>query len=533
MAGTKKEFRTDVVIGGKTNPSLRKATLSVQKAFGDIKKFALGTLGVASVTMALGKLKDTMNECVDKAKDQLEAELKLRNAVSNSAIYRNKDLKTQQRINHELLNEASWIQKIGVIGDEVTIAGQQQLMNYGLNSKQVQKLSATMGDLLVKQKGLKATQEDAVGVAKLMGKVLAGNAGALKKQGILYTKQEEKIFKNGTQAQRYALLVKLLDKNVGGLNRQMAQAPEGKIQQMNNLWGDMQERIGMRLIPYQAKFAEYAIKAMPYVENAVYACLTAFDKLDGVIHGVVNFCGTYGKDILVTFGGVTAGIVTYKTIQLIQWLGDAVLVSSKKGLIATTNFGRLGLMIKGIPALMKSWTASIWANVVANRALKIAMASTGIGLLVVILGEIIVHWKDICIWTQKAIDKTKEFFRAKDKAPSKEAKAELDSMTPLSGGTMPTKQGFALGTNHFVGGTTLVGEHGPEVVNLPRGSEILSNNKSQQAIGGVSCNNTFNIVIKGNADENTVKTAVSSALNDFMAKFNAMQQRQRRLGYAF
>lgn len=530
MAGTKKEFRTDVVIGGKTNPSLKKATLSVKKSFGDIKKFALGTLGVASVTMALGKLKDTMNECVDKAKDQLEAELKLRNAVSNSAIYRNKDLKTQQRINHELLNEASWIQKIGVIGDEVTIAGQQQLMNYGLNSKQVQKLSATMGDLLVKQKGLKATQEDAVGVAKLMGKVLAGNAGALKKQGILYTKQEEKIFKNGTQAQRYALLVKLLDKNVGGLNRQMAQAPEGKIQQMNNLWGDMQERIGMRLIPYQAKFAEYAIKAMPYVENAVYACLTAFDKLDGVIHGVVNFCGTYGKDILIGFAGVTAGLVTYKTIQLVEWLGKAVIVASKEGLIATTNFGRLGLMIKGMPILMRTWTASVWETVAAHTALK---AATGIGLLIVVLGVVVTHWKDICIWTQKAIDKTKEFFRAKDKAPSKEAKAELDSMTPLSGGTMPTKQGFALGTNHFVGGTTLVGEHGPEVVNLPRGSEILSNNKSQQAMGGVSCNNTFNIVIKGNADENTVKTAVSSALNDFMAKFNAMQQRQRRLGYAF
>ena len=36
---------------------------------------------------------------------------------------------------------------------------------------------------------------------------------------------------------------------------------------------------------------------------------------------------------------------------------------------------------------------------------------------------------------------------------------------------------FATGVNNFSGGTALVGELGPELVNLPRGSDVIPNNK--------------------------------------------------------
>ena len=37
--------------------------------------------------------------------------------------------------------------------------------------------------------------------------------------------------------------------------------------------------------------------------------------------------------------------------------------------------------------------------------------------------------------------------------------------------------GFAGGTNFAPGGPTIVGERGPELVNLPRGSQVVPNNK--------------------------------------------------------
>lgn len=55
----------------------------------------------------------------------------------------------------------------------------------------------------------------------------------------------------------------------------------------------------------------------------------------------------------------------------------------------------------------------------------------------------------------------------------------------------------ALGTSYFGGGTTLVGEYGPELVNLPRGSQVLSNNHTQQAMSG-DRNVTVNLNVAGN-----------------------------------
>lgn len=50
--------------------------------------------------------------------------------------------------------------------------------------------------------------------------------------------------------------------------------------------------------------------------------------------------------------------------------------------------------------------------------------------------------------------------------------------------------GFATGTMHFVGGRALVGENGPEVVDLPEGTRIW-NNQNSRSMGG----DTYNITI--------------------------------------
>ena len=43
---------------------------------------------------------------------------------------------------------------------------------------------------------------------------------------------------------------------------------------------------------------------------------------------------------------------------------------------------------------------------------------------------------------------------------------------------------FAKGVTNFSGGPAVVGENGPEIVNLPRGSDVIPNNKIQSALGG-------------------------------------------------
>jgi len=46
--------------------------------------------------------------------------------------------------------------------------------------------------------------------------------------------------------------------------------------------------------------------------------------------------------------------------------------------------------------------------------------------------------------------------------------------------------GFARGTKYAPGGLAMVGEYGPELMNVPRGSQILSNNRTNRALEGIN-----------------------------------------------
>jgi hypothetical protein len=56
--------------------------------------------------------------------------------------------------------------------------------------------------------------------------------------------------------------------------------------------------------------------------------------------------------------------------------------------------------------------------------------------------------------------------------------------------------GFAVGTNYYGGGLALVGERGPELVHLPRGSKVSTASESKQMLSGgggdINIYNTFN-----------------------------------------
>ena len=144
---------------------------------------------------------------------------------------------------------ASAIQKQGVIGDEVTLAGAQELAVYAKYPSTINKILPLMDDWLAQEKGMDATQEDAVAKAKLLGKALNGNAGALTRLGVKLTDAQKRILQTGTEEQKAAVITDVLSKKYGGMNAELAKTDAGKIQQAKNDLGDMGEEIGAVLLP--------------------------------------------------------------------------------------------------------------------------------------------------------------------------------------------------------------------------------------------------------------------------------------------
>lgn len=190
-----------------------------------------------------------IHKAMDAYEVQNAAETKL------TEIYKSR-MGASKKAAQATIDYAGALQKQGVVGDEVTLSGAQQLATFAKYPKTVNSLLPAMNNLLVQQKGLNGTSQDATQIANLMGKVMQGQTGALKRVGVSFTAAQEKVLKYGTEEEKAAMLSKVITDNVGDMNKAMAATPEGKIQQMKNSMGDLAESVGAMVAPVLANIAQ-------------------------------------------------------------------------------------------------------------------------------------------------------------------------------------------------------------------------------------------------------------------------------------
>ena len=192
------------------------------------------------------KASDKMREFTEANRAQQEAEAKLAQVMRNTMGASNDEIASIKEL-------ASAQQKLGVIGDEVQLAGAQELGTYLSKADSLKKLMPVMNDMLAQQYGLNASQEQATQIASMMGKVMDGQVGALSRYGYKFDEAQEKLLKYGTEEERVATLAEVIGQSVGGMNEALANTPEGKLQQVTNSMGDIKERVGAIWVQIQTK----------------------------------------------------------------------------------------------------------------------------------------------------------------------------------------------------------------------------------------------------------------------------------------
>ncbi|RKZ11033.1 phage tail tape measure protein [Candidatus Fermentibacteria bacterium] len=209
-------------------------------------------------------------------------------------------------------------QKLGVVGDEVLISGQSQLASFSLTSDEIGVLTGSMADLLVANKGVNATQEDAITSANALGKAVAtGLLGPLQLSGVLLTDQQKALFEVADQTERVAILNDVLQQNYGGLNEAMRQTSEGGVQALKNSFGDLQEQIGAQLVPMLQKIVD---KLKPIIDN-VMAWIKENPELTQKIVMVVAALGAFllimGPILMAITGLIAVFVFLFSPIGLI------------------------------------------------------------------------------------------------------------------------------------------------------------------------------------------------------------------------
>ena len=211
-------------------------------------------------------------QSIDAAKDQVRIEKLLETTMKRTSNASKEQIQA-------IKDEASALQNVGIVGDEVALAGANQLAVYGLRSDQIKKLMPNLNDMIAKEKGLNGTQEDAVAMADVIGKAMNGKTKGLLKYGVSLTAAEEKLFKTMKQEQRMEFISKKLNESIGGTNKALRETDEGKIVAAKNAWGDMKEEVGKKLLPYLGKFAEWFETKIPAIQNFILGIADKIQEL--------------------------------------------------------------------------------------------------------------------------------------------------------------------------------------------------------------------------------------------------------------
>ena len=293
------------------------------------------SIGAAGMIMA-GKKLLALNSQQEQAENKLIEIYKTRMGVNKAAAQSTMEL-------------ASALQKQGVIGDEVTLSGAQQLATFAKLPATVNKLLPAMDNLLVQQKGYNATAEDAKNIANLFGKAMMGQTGALRRVGISFTEEQEKVLKFGTEEEKAAMLAQVITDNVGNMNKVFAQTDEGKMAQVKNSLGDFGERLGHTLLPALASMADWLNNSvLPAIEKVV-SFIEAHPLITKIAVGITALLAVAGP-LLIFIGSLVTAIGAITTAAAAMDVALAPVL----GIIAAIVAAIVALVAIGV-LLYKNW----------------------------------------------------------------------------------------------------------------------------------------------------------------------------------
>lgn len=242
--------------------------------------------------------------------------------------------------------------ELGIISGSVQNAGAQQVSTFLTQASTLRTLIPAMNNLLAQQKGVNATQEDAVSIGNLMGKAMQGQTSALRRVGISFTEAEEQILKYGSESERAATLSKVITNNVGEMNAKLAQTDAGKMKQLQNYIGGIKAKIGSLVVglqPYLAAASQVAILVSSF----------------GQLYNVVRVAGVG----LLGFGRTLLGCIN---IQKIASTVSVAFALVQKGLAAAFGISTVaaGALTTALLALGAALIIGpiIWGIVEACRA---------------------------------------------------------------------------------------------------------------------------------------------------------------------
>jgi hypothetical protein len=154
---------------------------------------------------------------------------------------------TQAQI--DVLNEqANALERIGVVTGGNIKMTQSQLATFDLQISTIKTLTPAILDYVTAEKGATASASDFKSMTNGLAQALNGNFASLTRTGFVLDEVTKKTIKEGTETERAAALVKVLNSTYKDFNANLRNTDSGKMQVLANTAKEVQTIIGAGII---------------------------------------------------------------------------------------------------------------------------------------------------------------------------------------------------------------------------------------------------------------------------------------------
>lgn len=322
--------------GSALHSGLSKASGLASKAVSGIGNAAKGMATVVSgaATAAAAYLVNFGRQSVDAALKAEEVTAKFQQVAKN-----NNWADEEQK---SLLGLNKTLGQTGVVSAGTLKAAQAQLGTFALTADQVKTLTPALADMIANNKGYNATAQDGVQIANLLGKVMTGNATALSKYGVTMTDAQKKILQEGSASEKAAMAAQVLEANFGGINKALAETPQGKMTILQHEIAGLKTSVGNDLIAAFGGVGGAVIKMVQAVEPLITAF---FDKVAALAQKI-------GPPLEKVFGAVADKIGKIDFSGLSNGLGSlSGPIAAVTGLLGAAGLGGALSGLSGVPVI--------------------------------------------------------------------------------------------------------------------------------------------------------------------------------------
>lgn len=322
--------------GTALHTGISKASGFASKAVSGIGNAAKGMATVVSgaATAAAAYLVNFGRQSVDAALKAEEVTAKFQQVAKN-----NNWADEEQK---SLLGLNKTLGQTGVVSAGTLKAAQAQLGTFALTADQVKTLTPALADMIANNKGYNATAQDGVQIANLLGKVMTGNATALSKYGVTMTDAQKKVLQEGSASEKAAMAAQVLEANFGGINKALAQTPQGKMTILQHEIAGLKTSVGNDLIAAFGGVGGAVIKMVQAVEPLITAL---FDK-------IAQLAQKIGPPLEKVFGAIAdkIGKIDFNGLTG-QLSGLSGPIAAVTGLLGAAGLGGALKGLGGVPVI--------------------------------------------------------------------------------------------------------------------------------------------------------------------------------------